>query len=215
MELNVLRGSIVQGVPITPYRVPLALSQQGAATRRAQTVAPGNTPQRVGRRLRARARRARQTPTRPREAMRPRTVSATQGLRATALGHVRRVPLARTRQGAATRRAQTVAPGNIWPVKAEMRRQTACCAERASTRPRLGRRRQPRALIAGRANTLQLKETLLSQIVYLVGWALTRPRLGRRRQPRAWIAGRANTWQVKAGTRRLIVSFVQKGSSQP
>ena len=39
-------------------------------------------------------------------------VCAMQGLRATALRAVRRVPLARIRQGAATRRAQSVPPGN-------------------------------------------------------------------------------------------------------
>ena len=42
-------------------------------------------------------------------------VCAMQGLRATALRDVSRVPLARIRQGAATRRARTVAPGNTPP----------------------------------------------------------------------------------------------------
>ena len=90
-----------------------------------------------------------------------------------------------------------------------------CCAERASTRKRVGRRRQARALIAGRANTLPLKETMLNPIVYFVGWALTRPRLGRRIQQRALIAERGNICQVKAGMRKQIASFVQKASSQP
>ena len=69
-------------------RVPLARIRQGAATRRARTVAPGNTPPRVVRRPRARAPRARQTRTRRRGAMTSRTVSATQALRATAPGDV-------------------------------------------------------------------------------------------------------------------------------
>jgi hypothetical protein len=63
-------------------RVPLARIRQGAATRRAQTAAPGRTPQRVGRRPRARARRALQTRTRRRGAMQCPTASAARALRA-------------------------------------------------------------------------------------------------------------------------------------
>ena len=77
--------SATQGIRATALghvrRVPLARIRQGAATRRAQSVVPGNTRQGVGRRARARARRARQTRTRRRGVMRPRTVSAMQGLR--------------------------------------------------------------------------------------------------------------------------------------
>ena len=52
---------------------------------------------------------------RGRGVMPARTVSAPQALRATALGDVGRVPRARIRQGAATRRAQTVAPARTQP----------------------------------------------------------------------------------------------------
>ena len=122
------------------------------------------------------------------------------------------MPLARTRQGAATRRAQTVAPGNTpqrvgrreqqraliagrgntWPVKAETRSQIACCAERASSRHRLGRRIQQRASIAERVNIFQVKAGMERQIVCCAERASSRHRLGRR-----------------------IASFVQKGNSQP
>ena len=77
--------------------------------RRAQAVARTRNRPQAGRRRRARARRAPQTPPRPRGAMRPRTAFATPALRATALGLVRRVSRALTRQGAAMRRAQAVA----------------------------------------------------------------------------------------------------------
>ena len=63
-------------------RVPLERIRQGAATRRAQTAAPGRTPQRVGRRPRARARRALQTRTRRRGAMQCPTAPASEGTRA-------------------------------------------------------------------------------------------------------------------------------------
>ena len=134
-------------------RVPLARIRQGAATRRARTVAPGNTPTQVGRRPRARARRARQTRTRRRGAMPPRTVSATQGLRATALGAVRRVPLARIRQGAATRRARTVAPGNTPPRVGRRPRARVQSVEPGNTPRLVGRRTRARVQSVAPGNT--------------------------------------------------------------
>ena len=51
----------------------------------------------------------------------------------------------------------------------------------ALTRPRLGRRTQARALIAGLEHTWQVKAGMRRQIVCCAGRASTRPRLGRRK----------------------------------
>ena len=88
-----------------------------------------------------------------------------------------------------------------------------CCAERASTRKRVGRRRQARALIAGRANTLPLKETMLNPIVYFVGWALTRLILGLNLSFRASTAPQGRFRHLLAMIQRTIVCSAAKAST--